>query len=190
LTYNLFVVNDTVLGTGSDGTIYVYDQSTNLVCSYSIPSTDAFVGGDSYSLSPVASIYIDPTKTNANIVATISSSSSNPSSLYIVTLVTNQNYYVQLQLNVSASTIASSLNAKIYISGGVQTINITNGVALTTSTDWIPITANSKTYIAISNAYASTGTSSTLKLYVVGCTAGPNFMGACVLYPLTITLNT
>jgi len=47
---SLYVVKDIVLGTGSGGRIEVYDSSGKQIISQTISSSDAFLGGDSYTL--------------------------------------------------------------------------------------------------------------------------------------------
>jgi len=193
-TFSLTVVRDVVLGTGTDGNIRILYPDGILIClNVSIPSTDAFLGGDSYSLTTKSLTWsISSSATSAAVSAYISSNANQRTSFYAIALTASQGYYVQLQLNTSASTIGPSLNAQIYIQGASQFITIVNGAANPTATDWIQLSAGSTVYVVVSNAYASTGSNSMLVLNIVACTNGRLDLdpapGACVFYPLTITL--
>jgi len=194
-TYTLSVIPDVVLGTGTDGNIQILYPDRSLLClDVSIPSTDAFLGGDSYSLTTKTLTWsISSSATSASVSAYISSNVNQRTSFYAIALKASQSYYVQLQLNTSASTISQSLNAQIYIQGGLQPITIVNGVANPTATDWVYLSAGSTVYIVVSRAYASAGSNSTLVFNVVACTNGKfedPAPGACVFYPLRIVLST
>jgi len=193
-TYNLNVIKDVVLGTGSGGNIQVLKPDGSICLNVTIPSNDAFLGGDSYSLiTKPLSWSISSSKTSASVSAYISSNSNNSTSFYAIGLKANQNYYVQLQLNAQTSTIAPGLNAQIGIQGGSQSIAISSGAVSQSSTDWVQVSSGSTKYITVSNAYSSSSSSSTLVFNVLACTAGRLDIdpapGACVEYPLTITLN-
>jgi len=192
--YSLNVIRDIVLGTGADGNIQILCDGILLCLNVSIPSTDAFLGGDSYSLVTKPLTWsIDPTNTSAFVSAYISSNPDNLTSFYAIALKASQGYYVQLQLNTSASTVDPSLNAQIYIQGGSQPITIENGTVNSATTDWVYLSTGSTKYIVVSNAYASAGSTSTLVFNVVACTNGRLDLdpapGACVFYPLTVTLT-
>ncbi|ADM28125.1 hypothetical protein Igag_1321 [Ignisphaera aggregans DSM 17230] len=189
-TYSLNVVRDVVLGTGSDGNIRIsYPGGSFLCLNVSIPTSDAFLGGDKYSLiTYTLSTSIDPTGTNAVVTAYVSSGSNALTSFYAVNLTATQNYYLMLELDVGSSTIDSSLNAEIYVEGNSQKITIVNGAPTSTSTDWVFLPSSSTKHVIVGNAYASSESTSTLVLKVIGCVGGPNYVGACVIYPLTIQL--
>jgi len=193
-TYSLNVTPDVVLGTGAGGSIQVFYPDGSLLClDVSIPSTDAFLGGDSYSLTTKTLMWsISSTNTSASISAYISSNPNNLTSFYAIALTASQGYYVQLQLNASASTISQSLNAQIYIQGGSQPITVVNGVANPIATDWVYLSPGSTVYIVVSKAYTSPGSASTLAFNIVACTNGRLDVdpapGACVIYPLNMTL--
>ncbi|PUA31282.1 MAG: hypothetical protein B7O98_09570 [Zestosphaera tikiterensis] len=189
-TYSLSVTPDVVLGTGSDGNIRIAYPDGSLLClNASIPTSDAFLGGDNYSLNThTLSTSIGPTGTNAVVTAYVSSSSNALTSFYAVDLTATQNYYLMLELDVGSSTIDSSLNAEIYVEGNSQKITIVNGAPTSTSTDWVFLPSSSTKHVVVGSAYASSGSTSTLVLKVIGCVGGPNYVGACVIYPLTIQL--
>jgi len=197
-TYSLNVTPDVVLGTGAGGNIQVLYPDRSLLClNVSIPTSDAFLGGDSYSLTTKTLTWsISPTNTSASISAYISSNPNNLTSFYAIALTARQGYYVQLQLDTSASTISQSLNAQIYIwdraSLRSQDIVITDGTVNPATTNWVYLRADSTVYIVVSNAYASPGSASTLVFNVVACTNGRLNVdpapGACVIYPLNMTL--
>jgi len=199
-TYSLSVIPDVVLGTGAGGNIRIlYPSGSPLCLNVTISSTDAFLGGDSYNLTTRTLTWsISPPATSANVSAYISSNPNNLTSFYAIALNASQGYYMQLQLNTSASTISQGLNARIYIWGGVslrsQDIVITGGNVTPATTDWIYLQAGSTVYIVVSNAYTSPGSTSTLVFNVVACTNGRLDVdptpGACVIYPLNMTLAT
>jgi len=193
-SYTLSVIPDVVLGTGADGNIRMLYPDGSLLClDVSISSTDAFLGGNSYSLTTKTLTWsISSSATSASVSAYISSNANQKTSFYAIALGASQGYYVQLQLNTSASTISPSLNAQIYIQGGSQSITIVNGVANPITTDWVYLSAGSTRYIVVSRAYASVGSTSTLVFNVVACTNGrfeDPAPGACVFYPLRIVLS-
>jgi len=194
-SYTLNVIPDVVLGTGASGDIQILYQGGSLLClNVSIPTTDAFLGGDSYSLTTKPLTWsISPPATSANVSAYVSSNTNNRTSFYAIALTASQDYYMQLQLNTSASTISQGLNAQIYIQGGSQPITVGNGVANPIATDWVYLSPGSTTHIVVSNTYASSGSASTLVFSVVACTSGRLGVdpapGACVTYPLNITLT-
>jgi len=200
-TYTLNVIKDVVLGTGSGGNIQVLKPDGSICLNVTIPTNDAFLGGDSYSLiTKPLSWSISSSNTSASVSAYISSNSNNLTSFsnnltsfYAIGLKANQNYYIQLQLNAQASAIAPGLNAQIGIQGGSQSIAISNWTVSQSSTDWVQVSSGSTTYITVSNAYSSSSSSSKLTFNILACTAGrlgiDPASGACVEYPLTITLN-
>jgi len=193
-TYSLTVVRDVVLGTGTDGNIRILYPDGSLLClDVSIPTTDDFLGGDSYSLTTKTLTWsISPTATSASVSTYISSNANNLTSFYAIALKASQGYYVQLQLDTSASAIGLSLNAQIYIQGGSQPITIVNGAANPVATDWVYLSAGSTVYVIVSRAYAAPGSTSRLALNVVACTNGrfeDPAPGACVFYPLRIVLS-
>jgi len=189
------VVRDIVVGVGNYTGIAVFYEDAKLTCLEWEIYGDAVVGGDSYSLrtNPIT-WSISSSGTSANVSAYIFST-ANRTWFYAITLTASQSYYIRVQLNTSASTIDSSLNARIYIwdKGNLRSpdIVITNGVANPSSTDWVYLSAGSTVYIVVSRAYASAGSTSTLVFNVVACTNSrfeDPAPGACVFYPLTITL--
>jgi len=193
-TYSLTVVRDVVLGTGADGNIQILYPDGSLLClNVSISTTDAFLGGDSYSLTTKTLTWsISSTATSAEVFAYISSNANSKTSFYAIGLSARQNYYVQLRLNTSASTISLNLNAQVYIQGCSQFITITSGSVSPVSTDWVFMQSGSTLYIIVSKAYTSANSVSTLVFNVVACTNGrfeDPAPGACVFYPLRIVLS-
>jgi len=194
-TFSLTVVRDVVLGTGTDGSIRILYPGGSPAClDVLIPATDAFLGGNSYTLTTRTLTWSTSTyATSASVSAYISPSGNQRTSFHAIALSASQSFYVQLRLDVPASTIHPSLNAQVYIQGGTQPITIVGGVANPATTDWVYLPAGSTTYIAVSGAHASAGSESTLVFNVVACTHGRLDIdpapGACVFYPLTITLR-
>jgi len=191
-TYSLPVVKDVVLGVGSGGEVLAYYPDYRLVClRWVIPTSDAFLGGDSYSLGSYAlSTSIDSTGTSANVSAYVSGSSSASTSFYAINLAAAQNYWVRLEVNLTASSWPpSGFNADIYVEGGTQRIMFRGGGPWQIATDWVSIPAGSAKRIIVESASMPAGSTATLVINLTGCVGGPNYLGACVIYPLRIQLS-
>jgi len=194
--YNHSVVRDVVVGVGNYTGIAAFYNDTRLACLEWEIYGDAVVGGDNYTLVTKPLTWsIGSSATSASVSAYISST-QNRTWFYAIALTASQGYYVQLQLNTSASNISQSLNARIYIwnrdSLRSQDITIVNGTANSTATDWVYLPAGSTVYVVVSRAYAAPGSTSRLELNIVACTNGKLDVdpapGACVIYPLVINL--
>jgi len=193
-TVYLGVVNDIVVGTGSDGKISI-TYSNNFLCINYTVSSDAILGGDVYSLSYVRySINIGSNKTSASASNIYISSSSYKISGAIPLNISNNDvkpYYIRLILD-SSSSISSylTLNITIALSPSVAAdpIRIVGGSVVAGSSGWISLSGGSYAYIYVTGYYTSSGQSSTLNLYLEYCSL-PNENGVCVFYPIQMVIN-
>jgi len=97
----------------------------------------------------------------------------------------SQPYYALLTLDATASTYSNIISCNITL-GNSEPIQIRNGQIVTSSTSEVQV-AN-QTAVPINVDVTVTGGTSSLNLTLKYCTL-PGGNGACVFYPLTITLN-
>lgn len=165
-SYTLSVIPDVVLGNSTGGYILVLYPGGSFLClNVSIPSTDAFLGGDSYSLTTMPLTWsISSTGTSASVYAYVSSNPYQLTSFPAIALTLNQSYYMQLR-------------------------NATDNSNLT---DWYYFGAGDTVYVILER-YRPAGSNSTEVLNIVACTNGRLDVdpapGACVFYPLNIILT-
>ena len=194
-TVYLGVVNDIVVGTGSDGKISITYPNNFLCINYTVSSSDAILGGDVYSLSYVRySINIGSNKTSALASNIYISSSSYKISGAIPLKIYNNDvkpYYIRLILDTSSS-ISSYLTLNITIalspSATADPIRIVGGSVVAGSSGWISLSGGSYAYIYVTGYYTSSGQSSTLNLYLEYCSLS-NENGVCVFYPIQMVIN-
>jgi hypothetical protein len=193
-TVNLDIVSDIVVGTGYDGSFIIKYPNGFSCLGYNVATSDAILGGDSYSLSySSVTTNIGSNYTSAVISTYISGSSSSKS--YVLTLRIRNNdvkpYYMRLILGTSSSISSYlTLNITIAISPSVTAdpIRIVNGGVVARSSGWIGVSGGSYAYIYVSGYYTSPGQMSTLNLYLEYCSL-PNENGVCVFYPIQMVIN-
>jgi hypothetical protein len=189
---SLGVVPDIVVGTGTDGKINIYRSSGYGCLSYASP--DSILGGDSYTLSTgsIASS-VGPNSTSATARVPVSGSSTTVSHA-LALRISNADakpYYARLLLD-SSSSISASLTLNVTLSLSLTAsasppIQIVSGVPTTWATGWVTISPGQTAYIYLSGYHSSALSSSTLNLLLQYCSA-PGEMGACVYYPVTLSV--
>ncbi|MCC6052121.1 MAG: hypothetical protein LM585_02660 [Fervidicoccaceae archaeon] len=189
---SLGVVPDIVVGTGTDGRINIYRPSGYGCLSYASP--DSILGGDSYTLSTgsVASS-VGPNSTSATASVPVSGSGTTASHA-LALRISNADakpYYARLLLDSSSSISASlTLNVTISLSPTASAsppIQIVSGTPTTWATGWVTISPGQTAYIYLSGYHSSAPSSSTLNILLQYCSA-PGEMGACVYYPVTLSV--
>ena len=193
-TVNLDIVSDIVVGTGYDGSFIIKYPNGFSCLGYNVATSDAILGGDSYSLSySSVTTNVGSNYTSAVISTYISGSSSSKS--YVLTLGIRNNdvkpYYMRLILGTSSSISSYlTLNITIAISPSVTAdpIRIVNGGVVARSSGWIGVSGGSYAYIYVSGYYTSPGQMSTLNLYLEYCSL-PNENCVCVFYPIQMVIN-
>lgn len=189
---SLGVVPDIVVGTGTDGRINIYRPSGYGCLSYASP--DSILGGDSYTLSTgsIASS-VGPNSTSATASVPVSGSSTTASHALALRISNTdaKPYYARLILDSSASISASlTLNITISLSPTAiasPPIQIVSGAPTTWATGWVSLSPGQTAYIYLSGYHSSAPSSSTLSLLLQYCSV-PGEMGACVYYPVTLSV--
>ncbi|MGC8997467.1 MAG: hypothetical protein ACP5J1_06320 [Fervidicoccaceae archaeon] len=188
---SISIVNDIVVGTGSGGSIVVSSAGGYPILSYTVPSNDAILGGDVYSISycPLT-VSISQANTTASTSLSIAPSFSIQKLIVInLTDLDSNNYYASLLL--SSYSIASTLSGSIFIasnSGSSSSpIQFSSGIPLTTSTSVVPILPGPGSTIAV-NLTATGNGSSQLYLTLQYCSS-PGSGGACVYYPFQLQIT-
>ena len=193
-TVSVNIVSDIVVGTGYDGSFTIRYPNGFPCLGYNVSTSDAILGGDSYSLSySSVTTNIGSNSTSAVISTNISGSSSFES--YVLTLKIYNNdvkpYYIRLILDTSSS-ISSYLTLNITITTSpsvtADPIRIVGGSVVAGSSSWISLSGGSYAYIYVSGYYTSSGQSSTLNLYLEYCSLS-NENGVCVFYPIQMVIN-
>jgi hypothetical protein len=182
------------VGTGYDGSFTIRYPNGFPCLGYNVSTTDALLGGDSYSLSySSVTTNIGSNRTSAVISTYISGSSSSKS--YVLTLKIYNNdvkpYYIRLILDTSSSISSYlTLNITIALSPSVTAdpIRIVGGSVVAGSSGWISLSGGSYAYIYVTGYYTSSGQSSTLNLYLEYCSLS-NENGVCVFYPIQMVIN-
>jgi hypothetical protein len=189
---SLGVVPDIVVGTGTDGKINIYRPSGYGCLSYASP--DSILGGDSYTLSTGSlASSVGPNSTSATASVPVSGSGTTASHA-LALRISNADakpYYARLLLDSSSSISASlTLNVTISLSptaSAFPPIQIVSGAPTTWATGWVTLSPGQTAYIYLSGYYSSAPSSSTLNLLLQYCSA-PGEMGACVYYPVTLSV--
>ncbi|NAZ13163.1 MAG: hypothetical protein GU359_03295 [Desulfurococcales archaeon] len=193
-TVSVNIVSDIVVGTGYDGSFTIRYPNGFPCLGYNVSTSDAILGGDSYSLSySFATTNIGSNSTSAVISTYISGSSSSKS--YVLTLKIYNNdvkpYYIRLILDTSSS-ISSYLTLNITIttspSAMADPIRVVSGSVINKFSGWISLSGGSYAYIYVSGYYTSSGQSSTLNLYLEYCSLS-NENGVCVFYPIQMVIK-
>ncbi|MCC6010496.1 MAG: hypothetical protein LM588_05860 [Fervidicoccaceae archaeon] len=189
---SLGVVPDIVVGTGTDGRINIYRPSGYGCLSYASP--DSILGGDSYTLSTGSIVSsVGPNSTSATASVPVSGSSTTASHALALRISNTdaKPYYARLILDSSSSISASlTLNVTISLSPTASAsppIQIVSGAPTTWATGWVTISPGQTAYIYLSGYHSSAPSSSTLNILLQYCSA-PGEMGACVYYPVTLSV--
>jgi len=183
----LNVVTDIVVGTGSDGTIRVRNPDSTLCTTYTVPASDAIVGGDTYTLTMGSVSYsIGPAGASASVTAYISTSNT---SINILRLYTSQDLYTKLLLSYISSP--ATLYANITISTASTSsapIQIVGGTPANYSTSTVYVPAGGYAYINVTGYFTSTAQAATLYILLELCTL-PWGQGVCAYYPIILDLT-
>jgi len=189
---SLGVVPDIVVGTGTDGKINIYRPGGYGCLSYASP--DSILGGDSYALSTgsIASS-VGPNSTSA--IASVPVSGSGTTVSHALALrISNTDakpYYARLLFDSSSSISASlTLNVTLSLSPTASAsppIQIVGGAPTTWATGWVTLSPGQTAYIYLSGYHSSAPSTSTLNILLQYCSA-PGEMGACVYYPVTLSV--
>ncbi|MBE9390962.1 hypothetical protein IOK49_02560 [Fervidicoccus fontis] len=190
----LYILSDIVVGTGSGGSIIIGSNAGKYTLNYTVPSTDSILGGDTYTLtSGVLSFSFGANKTSINVSAAISGNTYNITGFILLSIINtdSSSYYVILFLNNMTGNMGS-LNANIALYNSTYTssnyIQISNGAILSNSTGWVSIPPNGYVNATFSGFFTQSSQQATLYLQLEYCTM-PNNQGACVFYPVQITVN-
>ena len=193
-TVSVNIVSDTVVGTGYDGSFTIRYPNGFPCLGYNVSTSDAILGGDSYSLSySSVTTNIGSNSTSAVISTYISGSSSSKSYVLILKIYNNdvKPYYIRLILDTSSS-ISPYLTLNITIalspSATADPIRVVSGSVVAGSSGWISLSGGSYAYIYVSGYYTSSGQSSTLNLYLEYCSLS-NENSVCVFYPIQMVIN-
>jgi hypothetical protein len=190
----LGVVSDVVVGTGSDGKVMVSFPNGFTGLNYTVPSSDAILGGDTYTLT-YASITCSfgSNRTSASVSMSLSSSSLVLSGAVPIKVsnLDSKSYYLRLIMD-SSSVIPSTLTVNVTLaispSNMVSPIRVSSGSILNSATGWLTISAGSVVYVYVTGYFSSSGGSATMKLYLEYFTL-PNGQGVNVYYPITVNLG-
>ena len=193
-TVSVNIVSDIVVGTGYDGSFTIRYPNGFPCLGYNVSTSDAILGGDSYSLSySSVTTNIGSNGTSAVISTYISGSSSSKSHVLTLKIYNNdvKPYYIRLILDTSSS-ISSYLTLNITIalspSATADPIRIVGGSVVAGSSGWISLSGGSYAYIYVTGYYTSSGQSSTLNLYLEYCSLS-NENGVCVFYPIQMVIK-
>ena len=186
----LGVVVDVVLGTGSDGRLYV-DYPNGFRClRYAVPGSDAVVGGDTYRLS-WRHTYVDA---GAGVVQAYIGYGSNTTlgPVFNITVYPGNTLYTYLQLDWASSSVPTALNLNISLisTAGASSgkIVIVNGVVVEDSTlPAVPLQGTGN-YVLLEGYFTYPLQAATLKLYIVACST-PS-LAVCYVTPVTVYLST
>jgi len=190
----LGVVNDVVIGTGSDGRIMISFPNGFTGLNYTVPSSDAILGGDTYTLTWSSITYSIGTNGTSAYASMMISGSSLLLSGAIPLKIRNRDsksYYLRLIMDSSSTTPATlTINVTLAISPSIQAspIRVSSGTVLSSTTGWLTIPANSVVYVYVAGYFTSSGYSATLRLYLEYSTLSGGW-GVNVYYPITIVLG-
>ncbi|MEM4970376.1 MAG: hypothetical protein QXE01_03890 [Sulfolobales archaeon] len=182
----LSVVGDIVVGTGFDGSIRARYPDGSLCINYSVPSGDAILGGDSYSIATQdMTISLGSSYTSASITAYISPSNSYNSSTTLLRIYASQ--ALQARLILASITPSTTLYLYIYLRGATTSspIAIAGGSPLQITTSPVNLVTNGYSSITASGYYTSPGQTVTLNLLLEICPS----QGVCAYYPITLQLK-
>lgn len=190
----LGVVSDVVVGTGSDGRIMVSFPNGFTGLNYTVPSSDAILGGDTYTLTYYSiTCSFGSNRTSASVSMRLSSSSLFLSGAVPIKVsnLDSKSYYLRLIMD-SSSVIPSTLTVNVTLaispSNMVSPIRVSSGSILNGATGWLTISAGSIVYVYVTGYFSSSGGSATMKLYLEYSTL-PNGQGVNVYYPITVNLG-
>ena len=188
-SFTLSVTRDVVVGTGSDGRIIVTYPDAYLCGVLTVPVTDAVLGGDTYTLSTAPIVVgLGANKTSTSLTLYISGTSSFNTTARILRVNAFQLLYARLVLDTLSAS--STLNLDVWIEGATNSTNISvrNGVPVATSTSIVQLNPGLGNTIHFSGYSASTSQSAVLNLKLELCTTATG-AGACVCYPLNLTIH-
>jgi hypothetical protein len=190
----LGVVSDVVVGTGSDGKVMVSFPNGFTGLNYTVPSSDAILGGDTYTLTYYSiTCSFGSNRTSASVSMRLSSSSLFLSGAVPIKVsnLDSKSYYLRLIMD-SSSVIPSTLTVNVTLaispSNMVSPIRVSSGSILNSATGWLTISAGSIVYVYVTGYFSSSGGSATIKLYLEYSTL-PNGQGVNVYYPITVNLG-
>lgn len=187
-SFPLGIVHDVVVGTGSDGRIVVRYPDGYRCGVLAVPATDAVLGGDAYTLTAAPSeVVLGPNRVSASATLRISGASTFNTIARFVAVHAAQVLYARLLLDeVSAP---STLNADLWVAGVAEStrIEIRNGAPVTTSTSEVRLALGGGNHLVFSGYFTAAGQSAALRMRLELCT-GPGGTGACVYYPVWLTL--
>lgn len=184
----LSIVSDVVVGTGVNGRMFLMYPDNYLCGWYMVPTSDAILGGDSYSLSTrTISVGLGVNYTSAVVDVYLSAINIFNSSTRLLTISTTRTLHARLILD--SYTIPTTLTASIWIHGAVESsrIIIRNGLVLTPNTNIIQLNIGSNNFITLSGFFTASAQRADLNMWLEICT--DSSAGVCVRYPLTLTLR-
>ncbi|MEM1668612.1 MAG: hypothetical protein QXM53_08150 [Thermofilaceae archaeon] len=188
-SFTLGVVSDVVVGTGSDGRIVVRYPDAYLCGVLTVPSTDAILGGDAYTLSTAPiTVVLGVNKTSASLALRISGDPWFTTEARVLWVNVFQLLYARLLLD--SLSAPSTLNLDLWIEGAATStrIEIRNGNPISTSTSIVQLNLGLGNTIHLRGNFTTVNQVATLSLKLEICTM-PGSMGACVFYPITLDLT-
>ncbi len=188
-SFALGVVSDVVVGTGSNGRLVVKYPDAYLCGVLAVPTTDAVLGGDTFTLStqPIT-LSLGANKTSTSLSLHVSGASTFNTTARILRVNAFQLLYARLVLDTLSAP--STLNLDVWIEGATNSTSILvrNGVPVATSTSIVQLNPGLGNTIHFSGYFASTSQSAVLNLKLELCTTATG-AGACVCYPLNLTIH-
>jgi len=188
-SFALGVVSDVVVGTGSNGRLVVKYPDAYLCGVLAVPTTDAVLGGDTFTLStqPIT-LSLGANKTSTSLSLHVSGTSTFNTTARILRVNAFQLLYARLVLDTLSAP--STLNLDVWIEGATNStsISVRNGVPVATSTSIVQLNPGLGNTIHFSGYFASTSQSAVLNLKLELCTTATG-AGACVCYPLNLTIH-
>jgi len=188
-SFTLGVVSDVVVGTGSDGRIVVRYPDAYLCGVLTVPSTDAILGGDAYTLSTAPiTVVLGVNKTSASLALRISGDPRFTTEARVLWVNVFQLLYARLLLD--SFSAPSTLNLDLWIEGAATStrIGIRNGNPISTSTSIVQLNLGLGNTIYLRGNFTSANQVARLNLKLEICTM-PGSMGVCVYYPIALELT-
>lgn len=185
------LISDIVVGTGFGGSIIIRGAGGTPVLNYTVPNSDAILGGDKYNISYCApSVIISQANTTASVSLSLPAS-INISSLTFLNITNLDTYPYYASIAVSYYSLSPNHNGAIYLisqSGASSSpITFSYGILSSSSTSTIPLVSGSGNAI-IANLTSSGQGTSQLNIVLKYCSAAGD-AGACVFYPISINIS-
>ncbi|MEM2151683.1 MAG: hypothetical protein QW294_06065 [Candidatus Bathyarchaeia archaeon] len=187
-SFSLRVTRDVVVGTGVDGRIVVKCPDGYPCGVLTVPTSDAILGGDAYSLATGAvAVSLGANKTSSAVTIYISGSSLFSTTASLLRVNSSQVLYARLILD--SISAPSALNADIWLEGFTKSTSITieSGAPISASTSIIRLNLGLNNSIILTGYFSATGQTATLYLRLELRTAEEG-LGVCIYYPIRLDI--